>query len=94
MRCTRIMLFQAVVCGLMVAAVARAQPSDSTGEVQELTKDIKELKNEITSLKNEVKKMRGDIAKAVAAMKSAGKKGRTSSTGSCPASTRSRSNGR
>ena len=75
MRCTRIMLFQAVVCGLMVAAVARAQPSDSTGEVQELTKDIKELKNEITSLKNEVKEMRGDIAKAVAAMKSAGKKG-------------------
>lgn len=75
MRCTRIMLFQAVVCGLMVTAVARAQQGDSTGEVQEIKKDLNELKQEIKSLSDEVKRMRKDIAKAVAAMKSAGKKG-------------------
>lgn len=74
MRCTRIMLFRTVVCGLMLAALVRGQQGDSTGEGQDLKKDIKELKQEIKSLKNEIKGMRSDLTKAVAAMRAATKK--------------------
>ena len=74
MRCTRIMLFQAVVCGLMLTGVTQAQQGDSTGEGQELNKTLSELMQEIKSLKKEVKGMRADLAKALVAMRSAAKK--------------------
>ncbi len=79
---TSTMLFRAVVLALTLTAIACAQQSDSSSEVQELKqfridlkKDITELKQEITALKNELKGLRGDLSKAMANMRSAQKQG-------------------